>query len=117
LHDPHTVARFRWTPVIAYMVFIFALSSISNPPSLPEGSDKDLHALLYAGLGLVLARALTGAWRRRLTPGMALLAVLIAGLYGVSSTSYRLEVPMSSTSSRTRSAPRLQSPASTRGPV
>ena len=49
----------------AYMAFIFGLSSISHTPSLPHGSDKGLHALLYSGLGALFARARAGGWRGR----------------------------------------------------
>lgn len=52
-----------WLPVVAYMAFIYALSSVSHPPALPDGSDKGLHGLLYAGLGALFAAALAGGWR------------------------------------------------------
>jgi hypothetical protein len=36
-----------WAPVGAYCVLIFALSSVSNVPTLPmHGSDKAAHAVL-----------------------------------------------------------------------
>ncbi len=56
-----------WTPVFAYMALIFALSSIPSPPITPAGTDKVLHALLYAGLGALLSRAIAGG--DGLTPG------------------------------------------------
>ena len=72
-----------WAPVIAYMAFIFALSSISHPPAMPGGSDKWLHGLLYAGLGALFARAVAGGWR-----GTSLLHVLstmcFSAMYGIS---------------------------------
>jgi VanZ family protein len=80
-------------PVFVYMAFIFTLSSIAQVPQLPEGGDKDLHALLYAGLAFVLARALTGAWRTRLTIGLVLATIAIAGLYGVSDEIHQYFVP------------------------
>lgn len=72
-----------WLPVVAYMAFIFLLSSISNPPALPDGSDKGLHTLLYSGLGLLFARALAGGWDR-VTPRIIIATVGFAALYGVS---------------------------------
>lgn len=72
-----------WLPVLAYTAFIFALSSISHPPTLPEGSDKGLHALLYCGLGLLVARARTGGWRG-VTVGTVLFAAMFGALYGAS---------------------------------
>lgn len=66
-----------WVPVVAYMAFIFALSSISRPPAMPEGSDKALHALLYSGLGVLFARALAGGWR-----GVTVRTVIAAACFG-----------------------------------
>jgi VanZ family protein len=86
-------ARWLWTPVVAYMAFIFTLSSISNTPALPGGTDKDVHALLYAGLGATLIRAIAGGWRRRVTGRMALLAVAVAAAYGVSDEFHQWFVP------------------------
>ena len=55
-----------WTPVLAYMAFIFALSSISHPPAMPGGSDKGLHSLLYCGArGAVRTRAVRRVAARR----------------------------------------------------
>ncbi len=76
-----------------YLAFIFALSSVSHPPELPAGSDKQLHALLYSGLGVLLARALAGGLRRRVTLSVAFAATLLAGLYGVSDEFHQYFVP------------------------
>lgn len=75
------------------MAFIFGLSSIHNTPSLPGGSDKDLHALLYAGLSVLLVRALAGHWRARVSATAALTALLIATAYGVSDEIHQRFVP------------------------
>jgi VanZ family protein len=66
-----------WLPVLAYMAFIFGLSSISHPPSTPEGSDKWLHTLLYSGLGALFGRALAGGWN-----GVTLVQVLLTACFG-----------------------------------
>ena len=72
-----------WAPVLAYMAFIFALSSISQTPALPNGSDKGLHALLYSGLGALFARAIAGGWRA-IALRHVVLAVCFGALYGAS---------------------------------
>ncbi|HEY7171728.1 MAG TPA: VanZ family protein [Vicinamibacterales bacterium] len=82
-----------WLPVVLYMAFIFGLSSIPNTPDLPGGSDKGLHALLYAGLGVLLVRALAGGLLRRITLAMALATTVIGGVYGVSDEFHQHFVP------------------------
>ncbi|MFN7980813.1 MAG: VanZ family protein [Vicinamibacterales bacterium] len=81
--NPTTSAAALWLPVVGYMAFIFALSSISHPPAMPDGSDKLGHTLLYAGLGVVFARARAGGFRG-VTVGVVLTTALFACLYGVS---------------------------------
>ena len=71
-----------WWPVLAYMALIFALSSIAEPPSLP-GGDKNLHALLYSGLGFLFARARAGGVRG-VTPLVVAQAAIVGALYGAS---------------------------------
>jgi VanZ family protein len=75
------------------MALIFLLSSISHPPTLPEGADKNLHALLYAGLGVLLVRALAGGVHRRVLARSALIAVAIAAAYGVTDEFHQWFVP------------------------
>lgn len=72
-----------WVPVIGYMAFIFALSSISRPPATPAGTDKLLHATLYAGLGVLIARAIAGGVTA-ITWHTVIRTALWGGLYGVS---------------------------------
>ena len=86
-------ARWLWTPVAGYMALIFALSSLSNTPDFPPGVDKDLHAILYAGLGALLTRALAGGMRRPVTPAVVARAVAIAAAYGVSDEFHQWFVP------------------------
>jgi VanZ family protein len=91
---PSSISRWRlWLPVVLYMAFIFGLSSISETPNLPGGSDKGAHALLYAGLGVLLVRALAGGLRRRITVAIALAATLIGAVYGVSDEFHQHFVP------------------------
>jgi len=74
-----------WAPVAAYMVLIFALSSVSRLPEPPGAlSDKHVHALVYAGLLVTVARALArGSWEG-LSPRILATAWLVATLYGAS---------------------------------
>jgi hypothetical protein len=84
-----------WAPVALYMMFIFWLSSISTPPDLPSGvSDKGAHLLLYAGLGILLVRAHAGGWRRPVTLGIAVTAIVVATLYGISDEIHQHFVPL-----------------------
>lgn len=74
-----------WLPVGFYAGFIFYLSSLQNP-EIPrfEYSDKVFHALLYAGFGFILIRALhpvTHSWGRI---KICLIALLGSILYGIS---------------------------------
>ena len=82
-----------WGPVVLYLAFIFTLSSIAHPPELPAGSDKDLHALLYSGLGFLLARALAGGLDRTVTLTMAISTTVLVALYGVSDELHQYFVP------------------------
>jgi VanZ family protein len=75
------------------MMVIFGLSSIAHPPPLPEGTDKDVHSLLYAGLGVLLVRALAGGWRGRVTLTIALATTALAGLYGITDEFHQSFVP------------------------
>jgi VanZ family protein len=75
------------------LAFIFVLSSIAHPPELPNGSDKRLHAVLYAGRDMPLARALAGGLTRTVTRGMAVTTTVLSGLYGVSDEIHQIFVP------------------------
>lgn len=82
-----------WGPVVAYCALIFALSSVSSVPALPGGmSDKSAHALLYAGLGFLLSRAIGGV-RRPMSVGHLGMVVVFAAAYGLSDECHQLFVP------------------------
>lgn len=73
-----------WAPPIAYMYFIFFLSSESDPlPALTSVIwDKALHGAGYAGLAALVARAVSGegwSWRRAWMVG-----TVAASAYGIS---------------------------------
>jgi VanZ family protein len=75
------------------MGFIFALSSMTQTPALPDGADKNVHGVLYFGLGILLVRALSGAKRARITLSTAAAATAMAALYGVSDEFHQYFVP------------------------
>lgn len=72
-----------WAPVAVYAVLIFLESSIHQPPALPGAvSDKDVHAAIYAGLALLVLRALAAGRMARVTTALAAWAGLLATAYG-----------------------------------
>jgi VanZ family protein len=81
-----------WGPVVLYCALIFGFSSVSDVPPLPGGmSDKVAHALLYSGLGFLVARALAGG--RRVTWWVVLGTIAAVTLYGLSDETHQLFVP------------------------
>ena len=83
-----------WLPVVFYAGFIFYLSSLQGP-KIPkfECSDKVLHALLYAGFGFVLIRALHPVTRSWSSIKICFVALFAALLYGVSDEFHQSFVP------------------------
>jgi hypothetical protein len=86
---PHWLSL--WVPPVLYLALIFVLSSRPDLPATPGGSDKLVHGLAYAGLGLLLCRAYLGSALGR-TAAFAL-AVLTASLYGASDEWHQSFVP------------------------
>jgi VanZ family protein len=89
------VSRFlRLTlPALLYAGLIFLVSSLSRPPGPPlvHGLDKAVHFTVYAGLGLLAARALAGHGVR---PGRAALwALALSALYAASDEVHQAFVP------------------------
>lgn len=83
-----------WGPVAVYCGLIFALSSVSSVPALPVGmSDKLAHALLYSGLGLLVARASTGGAPARFSFSLLSAVIAFAAAYGLSDEVHQLFVP------------------------
>ncbi|NGZ03895.1 MAG: teicoplanin resistance protein VanZ [Nitrospira sp. WS238] len=87
-----------WGPVCAYAALIFFLSSQSHPEdNLPaflfDFSDKVVHGIEYAVLGMLCYRALRGgsvvSWRQHAIP----MAILLASLYGASDEIHQSFVP------------------------
>ncbi len=82
-----------WAPVVGYMALVFYLSSLPNPlPALTHAvKDKILHGVEYAGLALLLVRALHLSG---LALGRALaVGVLVASLFGASDEWHQSFVP------------------------
>ena len=75
------------------MALIFGLSSLSRTPTFVSTVDKYMHALLYAGFGALLVRALAGGWHRRVTVAVVATTILIAAVYGVSDEFHQSFVP------------------------
>lgn len=75
------------------MAMIFALSSLSTLPSPPAGlTYYDAHLAAYAGLGVLTTRAL-GKGLRDISWRMAVGAIVISTLYGLSDECHQLFVP------------------------
>ena len=87
-------ALWLWGPPAIYALAIFVLSSLSSPPSPPQQlTDKHGHALAYAGLALVLVRALSGGRWSGLTMAAGLQAAVTAIAYGASDEWHQSFVP------------------------
>jgi VanZ family protein len=83
-----------WLPPLVYMAAIFHFSSQSHPlPALTEHVwDKLLHTVEYAGLAVLVFRALDGeglgAWRS------AILTVVVVSAYGATDEWHQMFVPL-----------------------
>ena len=82
-----------WLPVVIYAAGIFIVSSLSHPPMPPGLSDKSDHGAAYAGLALLIVRALAGAEWTGVTAAACLAAIALASLYGASDELHQLFVP------------------------
>jgi VanZ family protein len=75
------------------MTAIYMVSSMPSAP-LPENvSDKSAHVLAYAVMGALVVRALGGGLPVRVTPRVAIGAVLIATGHGVLDELHQSYVP------------------------
>jgi VanZ family protein len=82
-----------WGPVALYMALIFYFSSQSDV-SIPSAlTDKSSHSLGYAGLGVVMVRALAGGLPSRISARVALLAMLLTAAYGATDEIHQMFVP------------------------
>jgi VanZ family protein len=90
---PATRRIVLWTPTLAYMGYIFYLSSESDPlPALTAVVwDKALHTVGYAALGILLASAVAGEGGSRTAIWLA--GTIIASAYGASDEFHQSFVP------------------------
>ena len=83
-----------WGPPVIYALAIFVSSSLSTVPSPPARlTDKHMHVLAYAGLSLVLLRALSSARWTGVTVATVAQAAIIAVAYGGSDEWHQSFVP------------------------
>ena len=82
-----------WAPVVIYMVLIFTVSADPDPPAPKAISDKLMHLMAYAVMGLLVFRAVAGGLPARVTPPSAGLTLLITIAYGASDEFHQLFVP------------------------
>ncbi len=85
-----------WLPAVLYMALIFAVSSFRiDAPVLRSFllADKAIHALEYAILGFLCARASMATWPDRPRVRAALVGVLIAAAWGLGDEIHQAFVP------------------------
>jgi len=85
-----------WSLAIAYMATIFAISSLPRIGPrilLFPHFDKVLHLVVYAGLSVLLARALRDTYGAGTRPLWLPAAAILAALYGVSDEWHQAFVP------------------------
>ena len=84
-----------WLPVLAYMAVIFYVSSQPDIAEVATNlvSDKILHALEYAVLAVLVARAFAGGLPRRIPGRVIVSATLITVAFGASDEFHQYFVP------------------------
>jgi len=88
-----------WVPVALYAGFIFFMSAQSHPeeqlPSflLKDVSDKVLHAVEYAVLGVLCYRGFRWGVNGQLASRAILFAIVLASLYGMTDEAHQFFVP------------------------
>jgi len=83
-----------WAPPVLYALAIFFSSSLTAPPGPPSHlTDKHVHMLVYAGLAVVLVRALSGGRWSGVTVATTVQAAAIAIAYGASDELHQAFVP------------------------
>jgi VanZ family protein len=80
-------------PVVIYMAVIFYLSSLPEPVLPANVTDKSAHSFGYAGLAIVVTRAVAGGLPRRVTARIALTVLMMTLAYGVSDELHQMFVP------------------------
>jgi VanZ family protein len=84
-------------PVVLYCALIFYLSSLSTFPDVVTGfPDKIAHLILYAGLGLFVARSISASFNLK-TVLIWTLTTVFCLVYGISDEIHQYFVPGRST--------------------
>lgn len=97
--DVMVQALWYWVPVALYAGFIFFMSAQSHPeeqlPSflLKDVSDKVLHAVEYAVLGVLCYRGFRWGVSGQVASRALLFAIVTASLYGMTDEAHQLFVP------------------------
>ncbi len=80
-----------WGPVAVYVLLIFYVSSMSNPPGVPpiKHFDKLIHFCEYGLLGTLLGRALGLTRLRRGYLAVALASFVIGACVGLADEAYQ----------------------------
>ena len=86
---------YRWLPLIAYCLAIYIQSDLPSPEQIPsfEFSDKILHFLAYAVMGVLFYRAYQTLRIKDNLQMLILLSVFSASLYGISDEIHQHFVP------------------------
>jgi len=83
-----------WGPPAIYALAIFGFSSTSSPPVPPQQlTDKHVHLLVFAGLALVLVRALANGRWLDVTVALGVRASVLAIAYGATDEWHQSFVP------------------------
>jgi VanZ family protein len=83
-----------WAPPIAAMAGIFVVSGMPEPPPLPGGLPFSVgHFVAYAGLAMLLLRALAGGRLGGLSPARYRRAWLLSTAYGLTDEWHQRFVP------------------------
>ena len=84
-----------WAPPLAYMVFIFLLSSMPVPRALPEFAfaDKLYHTIEYGILGILVLRALWISMPDRGLRFLFVSTVIFSTFYGLTDEIHQYFVP------------------------
>jgi len=81
----------KWGPVAVYVLLIFYLSSMSNPPGIPpvRHLDKVVHFFEYGVLGFLVGRALGLSAPRRGYWAVFALSLMLGSVVGAADETYQ----------------------------
>jgi VanZ family protein len=84
-----------WAPALAYMLLIWALSSIPKQFDFSRVPfrDKGVHFVEYGALAMLLAHAALGTWRQMRSAGLFALAAAVTTLWGIIDEIHQAFVP------------------------